>query len=221
MADINELIGLLTSMKQPQNELVNQALNASQRTNPPVYVVPDSRAGRVRYGDEVPNKTWQQNLGEVLGALRSYRAKKPVYMPFPAGTPTLAKQELAQQQAYQNAQLGLDAQRLALSTLEASQPSSSELKASAQGSAETGVWESLEKLKKLKNTNPESYQQKYGDRDPVKVVEEQINSQRGQLTSSGVDADVLIDYLYQAVYGMSKRDYMNTPGQGAAITLEK
>ncbi|TYO95120.1 hypothetical protein [Desulfallas thermosapovorans] len=117
MANINELIGLLTNARQPQNELVNSAVNAKQRTNPPVYVVPDNQ--RVSYGDEVPNKTWQQNLGSVLNAIRSHRAKNPVYIPFPAGTPTLAKQELEQQKAYQDAQLGLDTQRVAIDAFKA------------------------------------------------------------------------------------------------------
>jgi hypothetical protein len=97
---IDELINFLSSVRQPQNTLTNQVFQALQRTNPPVYVVPDDQMPRVRYGEEVPRQNWQQALSSILGALQVHRAQNPVYIPFKPGTPT-------QQRLYQQESLAL------------------------------------------------------------------------------------------------------------------
>lgn len=219
MPDIQSIIDLLSSFRQPGNALAGQAVQAARRAEPPVYVVPDEQMPR--YGEEVPAKSWQQNLGEILGALQVHRATNPVYSPFPAGTPTLAKQQEERLKSYQQEQLGLERQRLALEAAKGYEPSQAELKAEAQGSAENDVWQSIDKLNRLRQTSPEQYRSRYGDYEPVQVVEAQINKQRGQLTASGVDVDRLIDYLYQSVYGMNKQEYLKRQQNQGTDTMER
>jgi len=82
---INALRNTVVVQAQPQARLTKQAYYASLRANPPVYVVPD----RPRYGEEVPTKTWQQNLADIMNVISAYRAQNPVYVPFEPGTKTL------------------------------------------------------------------------------------------------------------------------------------
>lgn len=77
---INALRNTAVAQTQPQARLTKQAYYASLRANPPVYVVPDRG---------VPAKTWQEHVADLMNVISAYRAKTPVYTPFPAGTKTL------------------------------------------------------------------------------------------------------------------------------------
>ena len=69
-----------------------------------VFVVPDNQMpNRPRYGEEVPRRDWQQNLGALTGAIEGHRAKQPPYQPVPAGTPTQRRQEADQSFTLQEA----------------------------------------------------------------------------------------------------------------------
>lgn len=50
------------------------------------------------YGQEVARPTQEQALAGLVNAIQTYRENNPVQLPFPAGTPTLAARQFAEQQ---------------------------------------------------------------------------------------------------------------------------
>jgi len=51
-----------------------------------------------KYGQEVARPTAEQALAGLINAIQSYRKDNPITLPFPAGTPTLAARQFAEQQ---------------------------------------------------------------------------------------------------------------------------
>lgn len=90
-AAANALNSLLEQRKNPAASLAEVAYNASQRAEPPIYVVPD----RPQYGAEV-------TLNSMINLIDEHRAKNPVYMPFEPGTKTMAGKQFDAQQAAQD-----------------------------------------------------------------------------------------------------------------------
>lgn len=85
------LKGILEQRNNPAANLAEVAYNASQRADPPIYVVPD----RPQYGAEV-------TLNSMINLIDEHRAKNPVYMPFEPGTKTMAGKQFDAQQAAQD-----------------------------------------------------------------------------------------------------------------------
>ena len=109
-------------------------LLADVASGPKVYVVPDNQVQgqpaqqqqmqtqqqpmpreQVRYGEEVPRQSWQQNTASLVDAIGSYRDANPVKIPLPAGTKTLAakqfdfeKEQFAKEWPYKEASYQYD-----------------------------------------------------------------------------------------------------------------
>jgi len=98
----------------------------------------------------------------------------------------------------------------------ASKPSQTVTDRGNYGSALQGVGDALAALSGAMGGQPyaDKYSTEYGVLAPVQVIEKQINTQRPQLISQGIDPDKLINEAYQMAYGKNKKDYWDSANGG-------
>ncbi|MFA7468778.1 MAG: hypothetical protein WCY82_11025 [Desulfotomaculaceae bacterium] len=78
----------------PDNQMQGQPAQQQQQMQTQQQAMPREQ---VRYGEEVPRQSWQQNAAAFADAIGSYRKANPVKIPLPAGTKTLAAKQFDEQ----------------------------------------------------------------------------------------------------------------------------
>lgn len=174
----------------------------------PVYVVPDDQMPR--YGEEAGPKMWQEQLGNLLGAIQSYRQQVPVYMPFKPRTPTLQKQAQDWARTVQEAGLTGYYQGKPTWEREYAERQLALRQATAGPKMTAGEARDLtygEYAQRLKDMVDEAWRTG-GWAAAVEIIprlEAKIRTDSPELMKAQVNPEELVDYIYDLIGGFTKQ----------------
>lgn len=183
-----------------------------------VFVVPDNQMQNRHYGEEVPRLSPQENLANLVKTLETHRAENPVYSPFPAGTPTMGRQQLTQQQGQFEQGMALDQAQLEEgkrqfdATLSLQRAKAARSGGGGGGSSGRSLtpWQQYNIAKDAQeaeqgqqetNALTDAYESVgelvTGGQYTKEDIEQEVWKQAPELTKQGVDPQKVIDYLWK------------------------
>lgn len=112
---LEALNALLAALQQRRSGAQQTAPLSMPQTTNALFQYPNYLSARPVYGEEVPNPTPGQALSGLVSAIKQYQSQNPVYLPFPAGTPTLAREQFNEAKRQWEEEHKLAQKKLALS----------------------------------------------------------------------------------------------------------